>query len=59
METSDGGFDVLQGGGFNKVLHCDSGTEMELAWFGMQKEITIDCEKVSSKGDVLVLCEYI
>ena len=55
----DGSFDMLQNGGFSAVLHRNSGTEMDLVRFRMQKEIAIDRQEVSSKGDILVLHEDI
>ncbi len=41
------------------VLHENSSAEMDLVRLGMQKEITIDRQEISSKGDILVLREDI
>ena len=35
------------------LVHRNNSTETDLARFGIQKEITIDCQEVSSKGEVL------
>ena len=55
----DGCLDMLQDGGFSAVLHRNSSAEVDLSQLGMQKEIAIDCQEFSSKGDVLVLREDI
>ena len=52
-------FEMLQDGGCSAVLHENSSAEMDLARFGMQKEIAIDRQEISSKGDILVLHEDI
>ena len=55
----DGCFDMLQDGGFSVILNGDSGAEMDLSQLCMQKEIAIDLQEISSKNDILVLCEDI
>ena len=55
----DGRFDMLQYCGLSAVLYGNDCAEMNLAGLGMQKEMSIERQKISDKSDVVMLGENI